>query len=269
MDIKKLTSSDFNIKFINAMQQFWLNECHFNCINNPKKSNLLLFLSDCTVTYITKDGTKLIAKSGDVVYTPTNSEYTATITKLHDNGYTVGVNFLLFDENLVATTLENGITIYSNTDKNVELLFSKLHQNETHTPYLKKRILLLQILLALSSYSSPSAYSPLIAPALNYLAQNPEKAPPIIELAKICSVSEVYFRKKFRECMGISPIEYRNALRLERAKSYLERDEKTILEISEILGYATVSHFCQQFKKQYGISPLAYRNDYKLINRQL
>jgi AraC-like DNA-binding protein len=221
------------------------------------------------VTYTTKDGAKLIAKSGEVVYTPTNSEYTATIIKLNDNGYTIGVNFALFDENLQPTTLENGIEIHSNIDKNVELLLRKLCQNDAQTPYLKKRILLLQLLLALSSHSYPNSYHPIIAPALSYLAQNPEKATPILELAKACSVSEGYFRKKFRECMGVSPIEYRNTLRLEQAKAYLERDEKNILEISERLGYATVSHFCQQFKKQYGISPLSYRNDYNLINRQL
>lgn len=270
MDTKKLIDTDFNLKFINALKQYWRDEKYFNCINNPKTSHLLLLLNDCTVTYTSKNGTTLVAKSGDIVYTPINSEYTATITKLHDNGYTIGVNFILFDENNAPVTLENDITIYSdNADTYMQNLFLRLCNNEPNTQYIEKRIGLLEILSTLTALSDASSLRPTIASALSYLEKHPEKATPIPELAKMCSVSEVYFRKKFKESLRMSPVEYRNKLRLERAKQYLEREDKTIGEISEELGYSTVSHFCQQFKKQYGISPLSYRNEYLSYNRQL
>ena len=59
--------------------------------------------------------------------------------------------------------------------------------------------------------------------------------------------------------MGATPVEYRNALRIEKARPYLEYGEISVQEISDMLGYSTVSHFIKEFKKHYGCSPLKYR----------
>lgn len=59
--------------------------------------------------------------------------------------------------------------------------------------------------------------------------------------------------------MGMTPLEYRNALRLGRARSYLEYGDISVQEIADMLGYATVSHFIKAFKSQYGCAPLQYR----------
>ena len=66
------------------------------------------------------------------------------------------------------------------------------------------------------------------------------------------------FKKEFH----MTPIEYRNFLRLNKAKQYLEYGEISIQEIANLLGYSTVSHFIKSFKEYYGISPLAYRNQF-------
>ena len=39
----------------------------------------------------------------------------------------------------------------------------------------------------------------------------------------------------------------------------IDMDEDSIQEISDTLGYATVSHFIKEFKKRYGYSPLKFR----------
>ena len=41
----------------------------------------------------------------------------------------------------------------------------------------------------------------------------------------------------------------------------LEYGAASVREISETLGFATVSHFIGQFKKNYGVSPLVYRKN--------
>jgi AraC-like DNA-binding protein len=86
-----------------------------------------------------------------------------------------------------------------------------------------------------------------------------EENPSISKLAKLCNISEVYFRKQFKAHVGVSPLEYRNSLRLSRARSYLEYGEISVQEISDTLGYSTVSHFIKEFKNYYGFSPLKYR----------
>ncbi|MBO5927206.1 MAG: helix-turn-helix transcriptional regulator [Clostridia bacterium] len=61
------------------------------------------------------------------------------------------------------------------------------------------------------------------------------------------------------------PSEYRNSLRLSIARDYLVYGVTSVQEISDTLGYSTVSHFIKEFKCQYGCSPLKYR---KLINTE-
>ena len=98
--VNDLINVDFNLIFLNALRQFWHNTRLFQCIENPKKQNLFLFLDGCTVTYTNKRGETLTAHSGDIVYTPLGSEYTATLSDFQSpSSHTVGVNFLLFDEN--------------------------------------------------------------------------------------------------------------------------------------------------------------------------
>ena len=120
----------------------------------------------------------------------------------------------------------------------------------------------MEILHALSSCSDENKQTSILSPALSLLSSHPEKAFSITALAKECSISEVYFRKKFKQTFGITPVEYRNNLRLEQAKIKLESGEMTVQEISDFFGYSTVSHFIQQFKKRYGASPLAYKKDF-------
>jgi AraC-like DNA-binding protein len=59
--------------------------------------------------------------------------------------------------------------------------------------------------------------------------------------------------------MGTSPAKYRNELRLGKARDYLKFGDISVQEISDTLGYATVSHFIKEFKGKHGISPLQYR----------
>ena len=90
---------------------------------------------------------------------------------------------------------------------------------------------------------------------------------PISELAKSCNISEVYFRKLFKKEMGVSPVEYRNRLRLERAKQYLEYGDISVQEISDELGYSTVSHFIKIFREEFGVPPLEYRKGRRRVDR--
>ena len=43
--IKELVNQNFNVIFVNALQQFWHTTKSFQCFGNPKKQNLFLFLN--------------------------------------------------------------------------------------------------------------------------------------------------------------------------------------------------------------------------------
>ena len=261
-DVATLAETDFNVQVINVLQQFWRGKKEFQCIGAPKDRDLFLCFYGCRATYTDKDQRTFHAQSGDVVYTPRGSEYRVV---LHDfeseESQTVGINFLLFDKNGEEIAISDTIKIFHPTSGRALQTAQKLIGGDSTLSYLKKRAYLLDIICSIDD--SPSKVDDIIAPGYTYLTEHFDEAVQISFLAKMCNVSEVYFRRIFRQCLGESPIKYRNRLRLEKAKEYLEYGDVSILEISELLGYSSPSHFTKEFSLQYGIKPLSYRQRYR------
>ena len=264
--IEELLNLNFNVKFVNALKQNWQTTRSFQCIGNPKTSNLFLYLNECKITYIDKNGRKLTATDGDIVYTPLGSEYKAYfVDSKSEASHTVGINFYLFTEDREPIILSDEIMIFpSKQNQALKMLFRRALQFDTVHSFIQNRILLMEILSHLTTYDTVGEVPGFISDTLEYMAGNLEENPTVALLAKRCNLSEVYFRKQFKSFLGSSPSEYRRSLRLGKARSYLEYGDISVQEISDTLVYATVSHFIKEFKKQYGYSPLRYRR----INRQ-
>ena len=79
------------------------------------------------------------------------------------------------------------------------------------------------------------------------------------EIAALSYVSPVWFRKLFRERVGMSPAEYRAQLRLLQAERYINFGNMSVREIAESVGYHDVSLFIKPYKRYFGITPLAAR----------
>ncbi len=259
--IEELVSRNFNTVFINALKQFWHTTKSFQCICAPKKLNLFLYLDGCKITYTDRYGRVVTANSGDIVYTPVGSEYRANLFDFeNEDSHTIGVNFLLYDENGEEVVLSNDIKIFRlPQNKALPHLFRSILFSDINKQFTQNRIFLMEILLALATRKADKKIPKSIRKAISYLSEHIEESPTVAALAELCNISEVYFRKQFKTCMGVSPHEYRNSLRLQRAQTYLEYGEISVQEISDMLGYSTVSHFIKEFKKRYGISPLKYR----------
>ncbi|MBQ8606509.1 MAG: helix-turn-helix transcriptional regulator [Clostridia bacterium] len=80
----------------------------------------------------------------------------------------------------------------------------------------------------------------------------------IKEIAEKSFVSEVYFRKLFKEHYGISPQKYIIRLRIQYAKELISSGYYSLKEIALMSGYTDYKYFTSEFKKQTGISPSAY-----------
>ncbi len=257
----EIVHRNFNIVFINALRQFWHTTRFFQCIGAPKKQNLFLYLDGCRITYTDRNNHTYAAESGDIVYTPVGSEYRVQVSDLRDaDAGTVGINFLLFDEEGEGIILADSIRIFRHAQNPYAAsLFYQVLGEDMSRPLIRKRILLMEILCSLTPHAVKKTVPASIADAVQYLAEHIEENPSVADLASLCHISEVYFRKQFKTYMGMTPREYRNSLRLDRARSYLEYGEISVQEISDTLGYATVSHFIKEFREKFGISPLQYR----------
>lgn len=80
----------------------------------------------------------------------------------------------------------------------------------------------------------------------------------INKIAEKSYISEVYFRKLFKEEYGISPQKYIINLRIEYAVNLLSAGYFSLKEVALLSGYSDYKYFSVQFKKIIGQSPNEY-----------
>lgn len=258
--ISELVNTNFDAVFLNSLHQTWQNTKNVQFIGSPKKYNLLLYISGYTFTYTDKKGNTYKAQSGDIVYTPIGSEYKVEISDEKPGAYTTGVNFYLYDECRNQITLSDNVQIFhSFSDQSISMLFQQILTFDILNTPIRNKILLLEILCFLASHTVKKNIPERIINCIQYLSEHIEENPSVTALAEFCGVSEVYLRKQFKYYTGSTPIEYRTKLRLDRARTYLEYSDMSVQEISDMLGFSTVSHFIKEFRLKFGTPPLKYR----------
>ncbi len=95
-----------------------------------------------------------------------------------------------------------------------------------------------------------------LQPAIQHIERDPCDNLPVAALAKLCFISESYFRASFRKYSGgLSATEYRNKLRIAKAQELLDSSLWTTALIAEKLGFYDVSHFYRVYKKFNGTLP--------------
>lgn len=94
--------------------------------------------------------------------------------------------------------------------------------------------------------------------AINFIAENYTQPVTNDQLAELCGISTVYFRKLFTEVYGISPIKYIHKLKIKKANEMLRTDYSSITDIAMTLGYSSIYDFSRDFKRYTGISPREY-----------
>ena len=78
-------------------------------------------------------------------------------------------------------------------------------------------------------------------------------------LADLCHWSPTHFRRVFHDIMGTSPLDYVNNTRILKSCILLRSTEHSILDISEMVGFHSVSSFNRYFIKLMQMSPREYR----------
>lgn len=99
------------------------------------------------------------------------------------------------------------------------------------------------------------AHNRKIKAGLNYLENNFCSDFAIEELAEMCCLSVGSFRRSFSECMGMSPVEYRNKLRIQKAVLLLKTGQYTVGEAAEMVGIKDIGYFGKLFKRYTSVTP--------------
>ena len=263
-NLESILKTEYSVKFVNVLKQYWQNGYVWSSINNPKKEHLFLFVEDGKIEYTLKNGKKMTANSGDLVYIPAGSEYVSKFETIKKNSMSsIGVNFLLYSE--TGEFLESNEIFIFNSQKLKNVIYEIERLSYSFTKIKNKFNAELYNAFNIISdeyfkFEHSNVDFSIIKNGVEYLHKNYFDNFEISLLASLCNISEVYFRKLFKKYLGYSPSEYRTKLRIDKACEYLKYTTMPVSEISDILGFIDTAYFIKIFKKALKLTPTKYRN---------
>ncbi|OEV09415.1 AraC family transcriptional regulator [Streptomyces nanshensis] len=89
------------------------------------------------------------------------------------------------------------------------------------------------------------------------------------ELAGQASMSIRTFNRRFREELGITPMQWLTRQRVERARQLLEETELSVDVVAADAGFGTAASLRQHLHAAVGVSPSAYRSTFRGVSESL
>ncbi len=94
-----------------------------------------------------------------------------------------------------------------------------------------------------------------------YLQANPGTRESLDQLAGRFYISRSWLSRIFREVTGFSVSEYANMVRVKRAQKLLAHGDYSVTEISELVGFESITYFERIFRRYTDRTPLGYRRE--------
>ena len=101
---------------------------------------------------------------------------------------------------------------------------------------------------------------PLVAAVLEDLNQRIAEPTTLDWLSERSGFTPQHLNRVFRKLVGVTPLQYLNRMRMERAATLLADGRLTIKAIARELSFDDPYYFSRQFKQHFGRSPLQYRD---------
>lgn len=227
--------------------------------NNSRNYDSISLRIEGSAQFKTKDSSFTV-KRGDLLYLPKNAQYTSktseeTIFAIHFINYSFSAR--------------NQIEILAVEDfEYVENLVVEMYNTwkEKKQGY---RYACTSLFYALMYHLNSRTHANMLEPAsrdasfkiaVDYIhARYRSEQISVSSLARMCAVSETYFRKQFKKMYSQSPSQYIINLRLECASQLLGSGLYTVAEAAEKSGFNDTKYFCRLFKKRYHYTPKEFQ----------
>jgi len=98
-----------------------------------------------------------------------------------------------------------------------------------------------------------------LANASHYIKKNLDRVILMEELSRAAGMSRANLFRSFKNEFGITPLQYINRLRIDRACKYLQKGNNSVTDVCYMLGFNSISHFISLFKSLMGITPKQFQ----------
>ena len=232
----------------------------YNCCG--RRNNGFLFVWDGEATFIDDQRKTIVISNGELAFLPKHKkyrmEYTAPSTTF------VVVNFDLCDKNNEDIPLFEDIVLVAKDDVTRHIAkimtnFELCSISKTMVTTLRKKELMYRLFATIFapkfSLATRSEINEQIADGVHLLEQTYLENLPISQYAEASHVSVNTFRNVFQKEFGISPLKYRNRLRIERATELLSESGFSVAEAAYASGFENIGYFCRYYRQVTGESP--------------
>lgn len=224
----------------------------------PVLSERFIYITKGKVCFNLSKG-RLWAAAWDMVYLPSNTGYQSVWQE--DSEFMV-VDILLHDSNGQPIHFEDKPSVLFHDTHHIynSLLLKLANIAETSEPFdwLARLSLTFKLLYEMARDTNKDELDEQferIKIAVTYLESNFTDSFSVNDLAKMCSFSIATFRRIFVRFKGMSPVEYRNQLRVEKASELLKSGNYTVSEAAEAVGIQDIKYFSKLFKRLTGLNP--------------
>ena len=195
---------------------------------------------------------------GSLIYLPFGCKRLVSVTQRPFSFYRLSFTLTDLAENAPIYFSETPMVMTDKASKNLfsqaeAMVSSTLSRNNNF----RSNALLFDFFHTLFRQISPQ-HADRISPALDYIESHYTEPMDVAQLAGLCALSESQFYDAFKKKVGMSPIRYRNHLRVLQAQFLLESGEITHQEIGQMLGFESIHYFSRVFKEHTGIAPSQY-----------
>ena len=222
--------------------------------NGREKHGFIYVVSGSMVDFFQNGRlSRLQASKGDLIFIPKGSVYTGMYME-------EGTKIELVQFDLIEGVLPEYLMYPAKIDlpRAHELMDAFFYPAERHSSchpfYYLSCLYELLWQVDESEAELPKKYRKL-SPALSEITEYWDRNDKVLYYAELCDMSEANFRRLFREYVGLSPIDYRNDLRLSHAKNKLQSGEYNVSEAAYESGFSNLSFFIRLYKKKYGHTP--------------
>lgn len=217
---------------------------------------LLVNSGECDYNW---NGGAQVFSHGDLLYLPTGSVHTARVPEHTFDFYRINYRLIdLYDREEIVCS-DGPMLISKDTPKRIYELTEDMRKTTLLSgTELKNTSMLCEILDYVLGVQSAAASSRIDA-AMKYINDHYTEEIDISYLAAMSFISESHLFRLFKSEIGMTPVEYKNSLRMKRAKKLLCDPECGISEIAEMLGFENACYFTRLFKRNVGMSPIKYR----------
>lgn len=273
-DYNKFLNTEINFTYLSSYSTFSKKEIvknHYICHKGMRKTSRLFFVLDGETAFSFRnqsgDEKNVTASTNDIVYLPPDIEYTSVWDDSKPIEY-VSIEFSAETVSREEILLNDEIFVIAHDKHDIfKTSFLSLYNTYTSSDInhkFKCRSIFYDILANIATEKIRANYKKIdhsVYKSIFFLENNYLENISVSELAKMSNICESSYRLKFKKIKGMSPIDYKNFLRVKKGAELLHSNKYTVTEVAELVNIPDICYFNKLFKKYYKTTPSMYQKE--------